>query len=70
MDFLESTQKASKNSPLAIGVLSVPPRNMFVSMPCQSSEYKLLYHSKKKITMAVYRIQLPKSKLFANLEIY
>ena len=70
MDVLESVQGIGRKGPLAIAVLNVPARSTLVTVPSQSAEYQLLYHSKKKMTMAVYKIQLPRAKLFANLEIY
>ncbi len=70
MDLLGSTRRSVRNSPLSLAVLNIPTKNTLISMPSPSNDYHLLHHSKKKTTLAVYRIQLPKAKIFTNLEIY
>jgi hypothetical protein len=59
-----------KNPQLPTSVLNLPPKNAFIEIPFPNSEFRLCYVEGKKILLEAYRIQVQKTKLFNNLEIY
>lgn len=59
-----------KDTQLSLSVLNLPSKNALLAMPSPGTDYKLCHHTKRKINLAVFNIQIPKAKLFENLEIY
>lgn len=68
MSLPNSAQKCqNKNSLLSFTVLSPISTSGLLTIPSPSPDYQLLYQSKKKTAYAFYRVQVPKSRLQANL---
>ena len=59
-----------REKPLTLSVLNLPSKSVLMEMLSPSSDFKLYHHAKKKINFAVYTVNVPKPKLFSNLEIY
>ena len=64
----EKIQK--KDNLLTLAVLNLPSKGVLLAIPSPTADYKLFHHTKRKINIAVFTIDIPKPKLFANLEIY
>ena len=62
------TQK--KECPPTLSILNLPPKSCLLSMCSPTNDYKLYYHTKNKANLAVFNVNIPKTKLFGNLEIY
>lgn len=62
------TQK--KDYPITLSVLNLPPKSWLLGMCSPSNDYNLSYHTKNKTNMAIFSVNIPKTKLFSNLEIY
>ena len=70
LESMEATSNIKKNqkpNPLTLAVLNLPTKSSLLELPSPGSEYNLVHHSRKKINLAVYKIQIPRSKLFTNL---
>ena len=59
-----------REKPLTLSVLNLPTKSALMEMLSPCSDFKLYHHVKKKINFAVYTVNVPKPKLFSNLEIY
>ena len=70
MEVAANTKKNQKHNPLSLAVLNLPTKSSLVEMPSPGSQHNLVHHTRKKINLAVHKTQIPKSKLFTNLEIY
>ncbi len=64
----EKIQK--KENTLTLAVLNLPSKGVLLVIPSPTTDYKLFHHTKRKLNIAVFTINIPKAKLFANLEIY
>ena len=70
MNLNSQQKKCQKNNLLSISVLKLPSKDTLISIPSQCSDYNLVHYSDKKVNLAVYKLQIPKSKLLTNLETY
>lgn len=67
MDFIHSSPKTKKNSPLMLSVLCSYQKNQLREIKSNSSEFRLFKSSLRKNTLLASTFFISKTKLLTNL---